>query len=226
MPNNKQANKRVRQNEKRREENKVVRTSMRTAVKKVLVAETGEAAQAAMPEAMKRIDKARQEAHHPRQRSSSRKEPPRQGRERQGLMGSFATQRQPQEPAPQAHPRPHVEGGCLWRRQGDDRGSLRVESRFGGCRSRCAHLPQGEWFPRRCIDGIDPCRRARRRALDDRERQLRIRRRHVVEGQGQCCRLRSPVLPSDLLRVDEGWRDTTLIQLLSHTAGMPGDLRD
>jgi len=38
--------------------NKVVRTSMRSAVKKVLRAETAEEAGAAMPAAMKRIDKA------------------------------------------------------------------------------------------------------------------------------------------------------------------------
>ena len=58
MPNNKQAKKRVRQNETRRQENKVVRSSMRTAVKKVVQAESSEAAQAALPEAMKRVDKA------------------------------------------------------------------------------------------------------------------------------------------------------------------------
>jgi small subunit ribosomal protein S20 len=58
MPNNKQAEKRVRLTEKRRQENKVVRTSMRSAVKKVLAAETKDAAEAALPVAMKRIDKA------------------------------------------------------------------------------------------------------------------------------------------------------------------------
>lgn len=58
MPNSKQAEKRVRQNEKRRIENKTVRTSMRTAVKKVLQAPDAAAAQAALPEAMKRVDKA------------------------------------------------------------------------------------------------------------------------------------------------------------------------
>jgi small subunit ribosomal protein S20 len=62
MPNNKQAEKRVRQNEKRKIENKVVRTSMRSAMKKVLGAETKDAAEAAMPAAMKRIDKAAK--HH------------------------------------------------------------------------------------------------------------------------------------------------------------------
>lgn len=58
MPNNKQAAKRVRQNEESREGNKVVRTSMRTAVKRVLQAESTEAAEAALPEAMRRVDKA------------------------------------------------------------------------------------------------------------------------------------------------------------------------
>lgn len=58
MPNNKQAKKRVRLNEKRAAENKVVRSSMRSAMKKVLKAETAEEAQQALPNAMKRIDKA------------------------------------------------------------------------------------------------------------------------------------------------------------------------
>lgn len=58
MPNNKQAEKRVRQTEKRRQENKVTRTSMRSAVKKVLEADSKADADAAMPDAMKRIDKA------------------------------------------------------------------------------------------------------------------------------------------------------------------------
>ena len=58
MPNNKQAEKRVRQNEKRRRENKIVRTAMRTAIRRVIEAENGEAATAAMPAAMSRIDKA------------------------------------------------------------------------------------------------------------------------------------------------------------------------
>jgi small subunit ribosomal protein S20 len=58
MPNNKQAKKRMRQDEERRIQNKTVKTSMRTAIKKVLQAETGEAAEAALPNAMKRIDKA------------------------------------------------------------------------------------------------------------------------------------------------------------------------
>lgn len=58
MPNSKQAEKRVRQNEKRRLENKAVRTSMKTAVKKVMQAPDTAAAEAALPEAMKRVDKA------------------------------------------------------------------------------------------------------------------------------------------------------------------------
>ena len=62
MPNNKQAKKRVRQNEKRRVENKVTRTTMRTAMKKVLGADTKSEAEANLPMAMKRIDKAAK--HH------------------------------------------------------------------------------------------------------------------------------------------------------------------
>ena len=58
MPNNKQALKRVRQNETRRMENKTVRTRMRKSIKSVLNADTADAATAALPEAMKRIDKA------------------------------------------------------------------------------------------------------------------------------------------------------------------------
>lgn len=66
MPNSKQAEKRARQSERRRQANKVVRTSMRTAVKKVLQAPTPEAAEAALPEAMKRLDKAaKQRVIHP-----------------------------------------------------------------------------------------------------------------------------------------------------------------
>ncbi len=58
MPNNKQAKKRVRQNETRATENKIVRSSMRTAIRRVVDAESAEAAEAALPQAMKRIDKA------------------------------------------------------------------------------------------------------------------------------------------------------------------------
>ncbi len=42
----------------RRMRNKIVRTSMRTAVKKVLSAETADVAEAALPAAFKQVDKA------------------------------------------------------------------------------------------------------------------------------------------------------------------------
>ena len=58
MPNNKQAKKRVRQDDERRLANKSVRSSMRSAVKKVLEADSNEDAAAALPEAYKRVDKA------------------------------------------------------------------------------------------------------------------------------------------------------------------------
>jgi small subunit ribosomal protein S20 len=58
MPNSKQAKKRMRQDEERRMANKVVRTSMRSAVKRVLRAENTEEAKALLPSAMKRVDKA------------------------------------------------------------------------------------------------------------------------------------------------------------------------
>lgn len=58
MPNNKQAKKRMRQDEERRIKNKTVRSAMRSAVKKVLAAESDEAASQALPEAIKRVDKA------------------------------------------------------------------------------------------------------------------------------------------------------------------------
>ena len=58
MPNSKQAQKRTRQNERRNAANKTVRTSMRSAMKRVLGAESPEAAAAALPLAMKRVDKA------------------------------------------------------------------------------------------------------------------------------------------------------------------------
>ena len=58
MPNNKQAIKRTRQNEKRRQANKVVRSSMRSAMKNVVKAESREEAEKALPTAMKRVDKA------------------------------------------------------------------------------------------------------------------------------------------------------------------------
>lgn len=62
MPNSKQAKKRHRQSEERRGANKSVRTAMRTAVKKVLAAESPDAALQGLPEAMKRVDKAAR--HH------------------------------------------------------------------------------------------------------------------------------------------------------------------
>lgn len=58
MPNSKQASKRLLQAEKSRLQNKIVRTGMRTAMKKVLEAPDKEAAAAAVPLAMKKIDKA------------------------------------------------------------------------------------------------------------------------------------------------------------------------
>ncbi|MEX1025755.1 MAG: 30S ribosomal protein S20 [Planctomycetota bacterium] len=58
MPNTKQSKKRARQDDERREHNKVLKTTMRSAMKRVLRAETAEEASAAMPFAMKRIDKA------------------------------------------------------------------------------------------------------------------------------------------------------------------------
>lgn len=58
MPNNAQAKKRVRQDERRRQHNKTIKTSMRTSIKRVLNADDADAAQAALPQAMKRIDKA------------------------------------------------------------------------------------------------------------------------------------------------------------------------
>jgi small subunit ribosomal protein S20 len=58
MPNSKQAKKRLTQDEKKRQLNKTKKTMMRSAIKKVLLADSAEAAQAAIPAAMKRIDKA------------------------------------------------------------------------------------------------------------------------------------------------------------------------
>ena len=57
MPNTKQARKRLRQNERARLANKARRSAMKTAIKKVLKAQDAENARAALPEAMKRIDK-------------------------------------------------------------------------------------------------------------------------------------------------------------------------
>ena len=58
MPNSKQAAKRLRQDDVRRTRNKSLRSAMRTAMKSVLRAETSEAAQQALPTAMKQVDKA------------------------------------------------------------------------------------------------------------------------------------------------------------------------
>lgn len=66
MPNSKQAQKRMRQNEERRMANKVVRTSMRTAIKRLLRADTREDAATLLPTAMRRVDKAaKQRIIHP-----------------------------------------------------------------------------------------------------------------------------------------------------------------
>lgn len=66
MPNSKQALKRMKTDEKRRIANKMVATSMKTAVKKVVAAPDAATAQAALPGAMKRIDKAAKQniIHH------------------------------------------------------------------------------------------------------------------------------------------------------------------
>ena len=58
MATSKQAKKRIRTSEKSGIENKGVRTSMRSALKSVLGAETQEAAKALVPHAMKKVDKA------------------------------------------------------------------------------------------------------------------------------------------------------------------------
>jgi len=57
MPNSKQAKKRMVTDERRRLENKALRSRMKTAIKVVHQAETAEAAQKALPEAVKRVDK-------------------------------------------------------------------------------------------------------------------------------------------------------------------------
>ncbi|MDA1265565.1 MAG: 30S ribosomal protein S20 [Planctomycetota bacterium] len=57
MPNTEQSKKRMRQNEKARQSNKIKNSLMKTAVKKVMNAGDEAAAKAALPEAMKRIDK-------------------------------------------------------------------------------------------------------------------------------------------------------------------------
>jgi small subunit ribosomal protein S20 len=58
MPSSKQAKKRMRTDAVRRVANKAVSSAMKTAMKKVLDAENTETAQAALPKAMKMVDKA------------------------------------------------------------------------------------------------------------------------------------------------------------------------
>ncbi len=58
MPNSKQAKKRARQSEERRIHNRALRTAMKTAIRRVIGANTPEEAKALVPLAMKRIDKA------------------------------------------------------------------------------------------------------------------------------------------------------------------------
>ena len=58
MPNTKQATKIVKRDEGRRLHNKAITSAMRTAVKSVLNAESPEAAKKALPDAMKKVDKA------------------------------------------------------------------------------------------------------------------------------------------------------------------------
>lgn len=58
MPNTKQAKKRMRQDAERRDHNKVLKTIMRSAMKRVSNAATSDEANKNMPAAMSRIDKA------------------------------------------------------------------------------------------------------------------------------------------------------------------------
>ncbi|MAE46959.1 MAG: 30S ribosomal protein S20 [Planctomycetes bacterium] len=58
MPTSNQAKKRMRTDAVRRVANKAVSSAMKTAMKKVLDAENTESAQAALPNAMKMVDKA------------------------------------------------------------------------------------------------------------------------------------------------------------------------
>lgn len=58
MPNSKQAKKRMRQDEERRQANRPKASAMRTAMKRVLRSSTAEEAKEHLPAAMKRIDKA------------------------------------------------------------------------------------------------------------------------------------------------------------------------
>jgi small subunit ribosomal protein S20 len=58
MAHSKQAEKRIRQNERARARNKQARSAMKSAVKKVLNAESPDAARTSLAEAMSRVDKA------------------------------------------------------------------------------------------------------------------------------------------------------------------------
>jgi len=58
MPNNKQTTKVVKRDEVRRTHNKAITSAMRSAVKSVLDAENPEDARKALPDAMRKIDKA------------------------------------------------------------------------------------------------------------------------------------------------------------------------
>ena len=58
MPNTKQATKIVKRDELRRAQNKSITSAMRTAVKRVVQAESPEAAREALPDAMRKVDKA------------------------------------------------------------------------------------------------------------------------------------------------------------------------
>ncbi|MFT5050681.1 MAG: small subunit ribosomal protein S20 [Chlamydiales bacterium] len=58
MPISKQAKKRVVQDERRRAANKITATRMKSSMKKVLNAATAEEAKLALPDAVKRVDKA------------------------------------------------------------------------------------------------------------------------------------------------------------------------
>ncbi len=57
MPNTKQAKKRMLTDERRRLDNKAMRTRMKSAIKIVHQAETADEARKALPDAMKRVDK-------------------------------------------------------------------------------------------------------------------------------------------------------------------------
>ena len=58
MPNNKQQAKRLKTDEEKRQRNKAQKSAMRSAMRSVLEADSKDAAEAAQPQAVKRIDKA------------------------------------------------------------------------------------------------------------------------------------------------------------------------